>query len=154
MGTDAVLGLLGLARRAGKLACGDDPVRNLCASGQARCVFLAADAGNSITGKVNRYVRSVPLLVLPYGKAEIGGVTGRADCAVCAVSDTGMAAAAVQKLALGNGQYAAVAEQLAEKNARIQSRRGKKKRRPSDGTPPRNRNGRHVPALTGAHKHF
>ena len=48
-------------------------------------------------------------------------------CAMCAVADIGMAAAAVNKLAEQDPAYAEVAQQLSEKNVKIQSRRGVKK---------------------------
>ena len=46
---------------------------------------------------------------------------------MCAVADIGMAAAAVNKLAEQDPAYAEVAQQLSEKNVKIQSRRGVKK---------------------------
>ena len=47
MANDPVLRMLGLARRAGKLAYGDELVREVCFAHKARCVFLAGDAGAS-----------------------------------------------------------------------------------------------------------
>ncbi len=46
---------------------------------------------------------------------------------MCAVADIGMAAAAVAKLAELDSAYTEVSQQLAEKNAKIQSRKGIKK---------------------------
>lgn len=134
MANDPFLGMLGLARRAGKLAFGDELVREACADKKARCVFVAADAGASTAKKVAFYAQSanVPLVTLPHGKDDLGAAIGKNGCAVCAVSDIGLAAAALQKLAAVHSEYAAVAAQVAEKNARIQSRRGKKKHRDKD----------------------
>ena len=56
MANDPVLRMLGLARRAGKLAYGDELVREVCFAHKARCVFLAGDAGAS-TAKKGRQVR-------------------------------------------------------------------------------------------------
>ena len=47
MANDPVLRMLGLARRAGKLAYGDELVREVCFGHKARCVFLAGGAGAS-----------------------------------------------------------------------------------------------------------
>ena len=44
MATDPVLRMLGLARRAGKLAYGDELVREACFDHKTRCVFIAGDA--------------------------------------------------------------------------------------------------------------
>lgn len=131
MANDPFLGMLGLARRAGKLAFGDELVREMCMDKKARAVFVAADAGASTAKKAAFYAQSagVPFVTLPHGKDDLGAAIGKNGCAVCAVSNIGLAAAALQKLASMHSEYAEAAAQLAEKNARIQSRRGKKKHR-------------------------
>lgn len=137
MASDPCLGMLGLARRAGKLAFGDELVRQLCADHKARCVLVAADAGESTAKKAAVYAAraNVPCITLPHGKEELGAAIGKNGCAVCALSDIGMAAAAIGKLAAQHPEYQAVAAQLSEKNVRIQSRRGKKKPRNRDAQP-------------------
>ncbi len=137
MASDPCLGMLGLARRAGKLAFGDELVRQLCADHKARCVLVAADAGESTAKKAAVYAAraNVPCITLPHGKEELGAAIGKNGCAVCALSDIGMAAAAIGKLAVQHPEYQAVAAQLSEKNVRIQSRRGKKKPRNRDVQP-------------------
>ena len=118
MATDPVLRMLGLARRAGKLAYGDELVREACFDHKTRCVFIAGDAGANAAKKAAFYAdkANVPCVTLP-----------QAGCAMCAVADIGMAAAAVNKLAEQDPAYAEVAQQLSEKNVKIQSRRGVKK---------------------------
>lgn len=137
MASDPCLGMLGLARCAGKLAFGDELVRQLCADHKARCVLVAADAGESTAKKAAVYAAraNVPCITLPHGKEELGAAIGKNGCAVCALSDIGMAAAAIGKLAAQHPEYQAVAAQLSEKNVRIQSRRGKKKPRNRDAQP-------------------
>ena len=129
MATDPVLRMLGLARRAGKLAYGDELVREACFDHKTRCVFIAGDAGANAAKKAAFYAdkANVPCVTLPHGKLELGSAIGKAGCAMCAVADIGMAAAAVNKLAEQDPAYAEVAQQLGEKNAKIQSRRGVKK---------------------------
>ena len=129
MATDPVLRMLGLARRAGKLAYGDELVREACFDHKTRCVFIAGDAGANAAKKAAFYAdkANVPCVTLPHGKFELGSAIGKAGCAMCAVADIGMAAAAVNKLAEQDPAYAEVAQQLSEKNAKIQSRRGVKK---------------------------
>lgn len=129
MATDPVLRMLGLARRAGKLAYGDELVREACFDHKTRCVFIAGDAGANAAKKAAFYAdkANVPCVTLPHGKLELGGAIGKAGCAMCAVADIGMAAAAVNKLAEQDSAYAEVAQQLSEKNAKIQSRKGIKK---------------------------
>ena len=129
MATDPVLRMLGLARRAGKLAYGDELVREACFDHKTRCVFIAGDAGANAAKKAAFYAdkANVPCVTLPHGKLELGSAIGKAGCAMCAVADIGMAAAAVNKLAEQDPAYTEVAQQLSEKNAKIQSRRGVKK---------------------------
>ena len=129
MATDPVLRMLGLARRAGKLAYGDELVREACFDHKTRCVFIAGDAGANAAKKAAFYAdkANVPCVTLPHGKLELGSAISKAGCAMCAVADIGMAAAAVNKLAEQDPAYAEVAQQLSEKNVKIQSRRGVKK---------------------------
>ena len=129
MATDPVLRMLGLARRAGKLAYGDELVREACFDHKTRCVFIAGDAGANAAKKAAFYAdkANVPCVTLPHGKLELGSAIGKAGCAMCAVADIGMAAAAVNKLAEQDPAYAEVAQQLSEKNVKIQSRKGVKK---------------------------
>ena len=131
MATDPVLRMLGLARRAGKLAFGDELVREACFDHKTRCVFIAGDAGANAAKKAAFYAdkANVPCVTLPHGKFELGSAIGKAGCAMCAVADIGMAAAAVSKLAEQDSAYTEVAQQLAEKNAKIQSRKGIKKQK-------------------------
>ena len=129
MANDPVLRMLGLARRAGKLAYGDELVREVCFGHKARCVFLAADAGASTAKKGAFYAdkANVPCVQLPHGKTELGTSVGKSGCAIVAVTDIGLAASAVEKLASEHEEYAETAKLLSEKNARIQSRKGIKK---------------------------
>lgn len=131
MANDPVLRMLGLARRAGKLAYGDELVREVCFGHKARCVFLAADAGASTAKKGAFYAdkANVPCVQLPHGKTELGTSVGKSGCAIVAVTDIGLAASAVEKLASEHEEYAETAKLLSEKNARIQSRKGIKKQK-------------------------
>ena len=131
MANDPVLRMLGLARRAGKLAYGDELVREVCFAHKARCVFLAGDAGASTAKKGAFYAEkaNVPCVQLPHGKIELGTAVGKSGCAIVAVTDIGLASSAVEKLASEHEEYAETAKLLSEKNARIQSRKGIKNRR-------------------------
>ncbi len=95
---DSFLTLLGLARRAGKLAVGEEPVRLALQEGTARAVFLAADAGEHTRRKVSPKLGEVPLQVVPATKAELGRALGRESCAICAVTDKGFAESLAQRI--------------------------------------------------------
>ena len=154
MANDPFLRMLGLARRAGKLAFGDELVREMCLDKKARCVFAAADAGASTAKKAAFYAEraNVPFVPLPHGKDELGAAIGKNGCAVCAVSDIGMVSSAMNKLASEHEQYAALAAQLAEKNARIQSRRGKKKPKDRERAPQAQPAAAEMPAARPVHR--
>ena len=130
MAVDAVLGLLGIARRAGKLACGEEQVSSMVESGRCRAVCLAEDAGEAMRRKAAWYNRRVPVLMLPADKQTLGNAIGmRRDCTVCAVNDIGMANAIAEKLGAADAVNQEAAARVAGKKARIDARKGKKKYR-------------------------
>ena len=115
MELESLLGLIGLARRAGKLAVGEALTAELVTAGRARAIFLAQDAGEATRRKVMRHDARVPVFVLPCGKETLGRAVGFSDCAVCAMSDIGMAQAAAKKLAETGGRNAGKASHPAGK---------------------------------------
>ncbi|HIT01583.1 MAG TPA: ribosomal L7Ae/L30e/S12e/Gadd45 family protein [Candidatus Enterenecus merdae] len=118
--TDRVLGLLGLARRGGKLALGEQPVAAACQAGRAKLVLLAADAGGATARRGEKLARMgrVPLVGLPYPKQEVGHSVGRSSCALLAPTDLGLAVAVVKGLAQRDEGLLALAQQLEEKAGR------------------------------------
>ena len=129
MAVDAILGLLGISRKAGKLAFGEEQVRDLVASGKCRVIFLSNDAGDATRRKVERHDIRVPILTLPWDKETIGNAIGiKRDCTVCAINDIGMANAIAGKLVYTGAANQRAAERVAEKKARIDFRKDKKKK--------------------------
>lgn len=126
-----VRGLLGLALRASRLSLGDEATHELLVSGHARAVFLAEDAGAAICKKIARSAKehNIAVLTLPCGKEALGEALGRSQCAVCATSDMGFAAAAAKKLAPLSEEHAALASLLHQKNERIMKRRSKPRKK-------------------------
>lgn len=131
MALDPLLGMFGLARRSGTLTYGDDAVASLCKEKKARCVFVAADAGTSTRKKAASYVMganrttknsggSIPLVILPHDKETLGAAIGQGLCALCAISDIGMAAAIVRKLAERETTDPAQAQQWQEQAQLLQ----------------------------------
>lgn len=99
--TANALGLLGLARRAGKLELGEEPVNAACRSGRAVLVLLAADAAENTARQAQRLAQAAkaPCVRTVFPKAELGAGLGRASCAVLALTDHGLAAAFLKKSA-------------------------------------------------------
>lgn len=127
--TDAVLTALGLARRSGNLAVGEEPVAEACRAGTARVVLLAADAADNTARRARNLAgEKVPLAVLPQDKAQVGFALGRASCAVLAVTEPGLAALALSKLAGEDKErYAPMAALLEQRAQQARKRSGKQK---------------------------
>ncbi len=94
---DSFLTHLGLCLRAGKLAVGEEPVREALALGRARVVFLAGDASERTRRKLEPKLGDVPVQVAAT-KAALGSALGRESCALCAVTDKGFARSLLQRL--------------------------------------------------------
>lgn len=127
MQIESLLGLIGLARRAGKLAVGEALTAELVAEGRARAIFVAQDIGEATKRKVMRHDARVPVFELPFDKQTLGQAVGVAGCAVCAMQDIGMAQAAAKKLADTSEQNQAAAQRVMQKKTRIDRRKGVKK---------------------------
>ena len=91
-----LLGLLGIARRAGHVLIGFDAVKTAIADGRARLVLLAADRSPK-TDKELRFTAQnspCPIHVLAADKAALSGALGlQKPVAVAATDDRGFATA-------------------------------------------------------------
>lgn len=122
---DPILHLLGLAKKAGKLEIGEEPVGAVCRAHRAKLLLLAADAAPNTCRRAAHFGQAgnVLFLTLPQTKAEIGFQLGRNAVAMMALVDSGFAGAIGEKLAaLDPEQYAAAASQLSQKAERQRQR--------------------------------
>ncbi len=127
---DNISTLLGLAKKAGKLEIGEEPVGAACRSRHAKIVLLASDAASNTARRAAHFGEAgrTLWLTVPLTKAELGGAVGRASCAMVAVTDVGFAAALTSKLAAAAPEtYGSAAEQLSGK-AEGELRRRKEQR--------------------------
>ena len=124
------LNLLGLARRGGNLALGEEPVSDVCQQHKARVVFLARDAGDTICRRAARMAESgnAPLVTLPWSKEEVGSALGRSTCALLALTDQGLASTVLSRLAQDDESLKELAQAMSEKTARQKVRREQKKK--------------------------
>lgn len=85
-------GMLGLAMRAGKLACGESKASEIIRSGGGFLILLADDASANAEKRFTNMsaYHSVPL-IRPGSRFEIGSATGRSFSVVAAVTDDGFA---------------------------------------------------------------
>lgn len=93
------LGLLGLARRGGRLELGATAVEQGIRQGRAALLLLAADAGPNLVRRAERWAgeTGVELSIMPCGKAEFGRAMGRTACALAILTDEGFAKAYKQR---------------------------------------------------------
>lgn len=128
---DAVLRLLGLARKAGRLEAGEEPAGAACRSGKARLLLVASDAAPNTFRRAAHFGQAgkVLWLTLPHTKEEAGRLLGRKSCALLAVTDFGLAAAVGRQLArLDPERCGPAAAQLQERADRALERQREKRR--------------------------
>ena len=137
---DKALGLLSLARKAGRIEVGEAPVGMAVRAGKAKLVLMASDASDHTIRKTRNLVAGTdqPLLKVPYDKDTLGNTVGYSPISVCALTDPALALNFVRALApdAQNGELSALLQERADKARRRQIeqkahranvRRGKKK---------------------------
>ena len=125
MANDPILHLLGLAKKAGRLEIGEEPVGALCRARHARLILLASDAAPNTRRRCAHFgeIGNVLWLEVPATKAELGFCLGRTSCAMLALSDAGFAASIVEKLSARDPEhYGPAAQQLRTKADRMLQR--------------------------------
>lgn len=126
---NALSGLLGLARRAGKAELGEDTILSLALQHKLRLVLIAADAAPNSAQRLTHAAESGNAVCfrVDMTKAELGACFGRASCAAVALTDVGLAAAAVKKLSEADPKrYGETAEKLKHKAEKSVRRRKEK----------------------------
>ena len=126
MDHNRILSLLGLARRGGRLAVGEEPVEAAARARDARLLLVAEDASDGTCRRVEHFARTGQCLhlTLPCSKSDLGRALGRPAVAVAALTDVGLAAAVAHRLAeLDPDRYSEAAERLDLKARRAAERR-------------------------------
>lgn len=98
---EQILKMIGLAKKAGRVEIGEEPVGSAARAKHARVILMADDAAASSVRRAYSFARSGDCLCLhlPATKDELGRALGRTSCAMMAVTDIGFADAIVKKLA-------------------------------------------------------
>ena len=112
---DNALKMLGLAKKAGRLEVGEEPVGAVARARKAKLLLLAQDAAENTVRRCAHFGQAgnVLFLTTPYTKAELGFAVGRTSCAMLAFTDPGFASSFVDKLAAQDPErYGSAAEQL------------------------------------------
>ena len=105
---DKVYGLIGLAKRAGRIAGGEFQCTGAIKDGSAELVILACDASENTKKKIMNSCEFYKVLCIEYGtKDEHGRYTGGSDRAVITIKDKGFTDAILKIVATlkeGNGE--------------------------------------------------
>lgn len=112
---DSVLHLLGIARKAGRVEVGEEPVGAAARAHQAKLILTACDGADNSLRRAAHFaeIGKVPHLPTPYTKGGLGGAVGRSACTMLALTDAGLAAAIAAKLAQADPEHcSAAAEEL------------------------------------------
>ena len=126
-----MLSMLGLAKKAGRVEIGEEPVGAAARAKKARVILVAQDAGPSSQRRAFSFAEAGACLCLtiPADKDALGRALGRTSVAMCAVTEIGFAGAVVKKLAaMDPERYGAAAAQLDIKAQRAMERRAEQLR--------------------------
>ena len=121
-----ILSMLGLAKKAGRLEIGEEPVGAAARARDARLILLASDAADNTLRRARHFADAGACLLtqIPATKDELGSAVGRTSCAMLAVTDIGFADAVAKKLAaLDEAKYGVLSEKLSVKAARAAERK-------------------------------
>ena len=124
-----ILSMIGLAKKAGRVEIGEEPVGSAARAKHARVILVARDAAASSVRRAYSFAQAGACLCLTIDatKDELGGALGRTSCAMAAVTDIGFAEAIVKKLsAMDETRYGAAAAQLSVKAKRAAERKAEK----------------------------
>ncbi len=125
-----ILNLLGLAKRAGRLAQGDDMSAEAVNDHKCRLLVVASDAAPGTLRRCKNIAGDrVPVAVLKNTKSELRAALGRDSCAVCALTDMGFAAKLAPLIVAESPEFSAAAEEIARKSAKMLRRKKEKPRK-------------------------
>ena len=120
---DKALRYMSLARKAGRIELGEEPVGAAARSQKARLIIVASDASDHSWRRAKSFVAGTEQLCIRprLTKDELGQAVGRTALAMAAFTDPALALAFVQ--ALGQPEiYAAELESLQKRTDRVQQR--------------------------------
>ena len=120
-----ILSMIGLAKKAGRVEIGEEPVGAVARAKHARLILLAQDAGGSSVRRAYSFAESGSCLCLtiPANKDQLGGCVGRTSVAMLAITDIGFAEAIGKKLAKLDPQHFEAAAQALEVKAKRAAQR-------------------------------
>ena len=125
---DKALNYVALARKAGRVELGEEPVGAAARAHHARLVIVASDASDHTWRRAKSFVAGTDqqCIRLPFTKDELGQSIGRQELAIAAFTDPALALAFVKALPQPE-KYSEYLENLDKKTARIRQRQAEEK---------------------------
>ena len=120
---DKARNYLSLARKAGRVELGEEPVGAAARAQHARLVVVASDAGDHTWRRAKSFVSGTdqPCVRVPFTKDELGQAVGRTSLALAAITDPALALAFLKTLD-DPKQYADALQSLEKRTKRVQTR--------------------------------
>ena len=123
---DKALNYLALARKAGRIELGEEPVGSAARAQHARLVVVAQDASDHTWRRAKSFVAGTgqQCVKIPFSKEEMGLAVGRTSLAIACFTDTALALAFLKALPQPD---AAALEDLQSRTKRVQQRQAEEK---------------------------
>lgn len=120
---DKALNYVSLARKAGRVELGEEPVGAAARAQKARLVIVAEDASDHTVRRAKSFVSGTDqqCVQVPFSKALLGQAVGRQELALAAITDPALALAFMKALP-PLPRYAGALQSLQVRTARVQSR--------------------------------
>jgi len=125
---DKALNYMALARKAGRIELGEEPVGSAARAQHARLVVVASDASDHTWRRAKSFVAGTAqqCVKVPFDKDQLGMSVGRTSLAIAAFTDPAIALAFLK--ALGEPEaYAEAIESLDRRTRRLQQRQAEEK---------------------------
>ncbi len=125
---DKALNYMALARKAGRIELGEEPVGSAVRAQHARLIVVAQDASDHTWRRAKSFVAGTQqqCIKVPFSKDLLGQAVGRTSLAIGAFTDPALALAFVKALPQPE-RYQAELECLTERTKRVQKRQAEEK---------------------------
>lgn len=125
---DKALNYMALARKAGRIELGEEPVGSAARAQHARLVVVAQDASDHTWRRAKSFVAGTQqqCIKVPFSKDFMGMAVGRTSLAICAFTDPALALAFVQALPQQE-TYREVLEELTQRTKRVRQRQAEER---------------------------
>lgn len=125
---DKALNYMALARKAGRIELGEEPVGAAARAQHARLIVVASDASDHTWRRALSFVAGTEqqCIRVPFDKDSLGQSIGRSSLAMAAFTDPALALAFVKALPQTQ-RLAPVLENLSRRTARIRQRQAEEK---------------------------